>query len=445
MSKRILGRFTPVAVAMLLTTAGSVHASGFALIEQSASGMGNAFAGGSAVAEDASTIYFNPAGMMRLGEGSQIVAGLHFISPTADFKNEGSLSWDGVTPLSGPDSSGGQNGLVPNFYWATDVEEGIKFGIGVNAPFGLSTKYDENWVGRYHAIESSLTTVNINPAFAFNVSDRLSAGFGINIQYIDAKLTNDISYNVVAAGGLLAPAIYPDGRVEVTGDGIGYGFNFGFLYEMETGTRLGLAYRSPVNHRVEGTVNYSPSTLPGNSPPFPPGTTLFNNGDARANITLPESVSVSFFHDINDKLALMGDYTWTRWSRFDELTYEFPSNIPGSSTTEEKWKNSGRVSLGANYRFSPAFMLRLGAAYDNTPIPSDELRTARIPGNDRKWASVGFNWQATRTVGVDVGYSHLFVDDTKISNSESSPDGALLDGTYTASVDILSAQVVWDF
>ncbi len=438
MTKRVLGRFTPVAVAMLLTTAGSVHASGFALIEQSASGMGNAFAGGSAVAEDASTIYFNPAGMMRLGEGDQIVAGLHLISPKADFTNDASAGWGGPYVLTGSDSSGGVNGLVPNFYWSTDVEEGIKFGIGVNAPFGLSTKYDDNWIGRYHAIESALTTVNINPAFAFNVSENVSAGFGLNIQYVDAKLTNAINYNVINS---LPPGTLPDGTVEVEGSGIGFGFNFGFLWDLQQGTRLGLAYRSMVEHRVDGTVKYSSPA------PFTvaPGVTAFNDGDARASITLPETVSVSFFHDINDKWAVMGDYTWTRWSRFDELTYEFPGNIPGSSTTEQQWKDSGRISLGANYRFTPAFMLRLGAAYDNTPIPSAELRTARIPGNDRTWASIGFNWQATKTVGVDVGYAHLFVDDTKISNTESSPDGALLDGTYKASVDILSAQVVWDF
>jgi long-chain fatty acid transport protein len=438
MTKRVLGRFAPVAVAMLLTTAGSVHAAGFALIEQSASGMGNAFAGGSAVAEDASTIYFNPAGMMRLGEGDQIVGGLHFLSPKADFKNENSAGWGGPYTLTGSDSSGGVNGLVPNFYWATDVEEGIKFGIGVNAPFGLSTKYDDNWIGRYHAIESALTTVNVNPAFAFNLNDNLSAGFGLNIQYVDAKLTNAVNYDVITAS---APGTLGDGTVKVEGDGIGFGFNFGFLYEMETGTRLGLAYRSMINHRVEGTVDYSsPAPIP-----VAPGVTAFNNGDARASITLPETVSVSFFHDINDKWAVMGDYTWTRWSRFAELTYDFPGNFPSSSTTEEQWNDAGRVSLGANYRINPAWMLRLGAAYDQSPIPSDELRTARIPGNDRTWATVGFNWQATKTLGVDVGYAHLFVDDTKISNTESSPDGALLDGTYTASVDILSAQVVWDF
>jgi long-chain fatty acid transport protein len=141
----------------------------------------------------------------------------------------------------------------------------------------------------------------------------------------------------------------------------------------------------------------------------------------------------------------MGDYTWTRWSRFQELTFNYPGNFPGSGTNTYNWEDSSRFALGANYKFTPAFMLRLGAAYDNTPIPSPELRAARVPGNDRTWASIGFNWQVSKTVGVDVGYSHLFVDDTKINNSESTPPGATLTGTYDSSVDILSVGLVWDF
>jgi long-chain fatty acid transport protein len=452
MQKTKMLRLAPVACALALTgMTTSVHAAGFALIDQSASMIGNAVAGGAAAAYDASTIYYNPAGMMHLNKGNQIVAGLTIVQPTADFSDGGSTDWLGNS-LSDPPyslkttSSGGVTGYVPNFYLATDINDGeAKFGLGINAPFGLSTKYDEDWVGKYHAIESELLTLNINPSVAFNFTEKLAAGFGINIQYVDARLTNDISYNAVAGGGLLAPAIYPDGRVEVKGDGVGFGFNLGLLYQMEQGTKLGISYRSPIEHRVDGTVSYSNGSLPGATPPFPAGTTLFNGGDAKASLTLPEMVSTSFYHDINNKWAVMGDWTWTRWSRFQELTYEFPGDIPGSSTTEEQWKDSSRFALGANYRVNPAWLLRAGVAYDNTPIPSDELRTARIPGNDRTWASIGFNWQASKTVGVDVGYSHLFVDDTSINNTESAPGGATLVGTYEASVDILSAGLVWDF
>jgi long-chain fatty acid transport protein len=442
MRKKKMIRLAPVACALALTgMASTVHAAGFALIEQSASMMGNAFAGGAASPYDASTIYFNPAGMMHLEKGDQIVAGLHIVRPTADFTDEGSIDWTGANEfvadygLNGT-SSGGVTGYVPNFYWATDINDGnAKFGLGINAPFGLSTKYDEDWSGKYHAIESELLTVNINPSVAFNLTDKLSAGVGVNIQYVDARLTNDLNYAAVF-NPVALPTTALDGRVEVKGDGVGFGFNLGLLYQMERGTKLGISYRSKIDHRVDGTVSYS------NTAAYDPA---FQSGDAKAAITLPEMVSTSFYHDINDKWAVMGDWTWTRWSRFSELTYEFPGGIPGSSTTEEKWKDSNRFALGANYRINPAWLLRVGAAYDNTPIPSDELRTARIPGNDRKWASIGFNWQASKTVGVDVGYSHLFVDDTKINNTESAPKDATLIGTYEASVDILSAQVVWDF
>ena len=167
---------------------GMAAASGFAITENSASGMGNAFAGAAASAEDASTIWFNPAGMMKL-QGSQVVVGLHVIHPEASFTNKGSTTASGI-PLSGGNDDGGQDALVPNFYWLTGLNERTRFGLGINAPFGLRTEYDDTWVGRYHAVKTELRTLNINPSIAFQANERLALGGGIDILLVNATFTN---------------------------------------------------------------------------------------------------------------------------------------------------------------------------------------------------------------------------------------------------------------
>lgn len=443
MGKRGVLRLAPLAIAMsLLGLSSTAGASGFAIIEQSASQQGNAVAGGAAVAEDATTIFFNPAGMMRLSSGNQIVLGGHIVDSTADFTNDGSISYMGG-PLTGPNSDGGTVGFVPNFYWSTDLMDGAKFGIGVNAPFGLTTKYDEDWVGRYHAIQSTLQTLNINPAIAFAMNDQWSMGLGVDIMYIKAKLTNDLNYNVICGGsgavcsGANAP--YADGQSEVDGSGLGYGYNLGLLYEPTDKTRMGFAYRSSISQKLTGTASFNaPSNFTADFA-YP----AFQQTDASASIDLPESTSLSIYHDITASWAIMADWSWTRWSRFKQLTYNFANPYQPSATTEENWKDSNRFALGANYRLNTRWLLRAGVAYDNTPVPSDQYRTPRIPDNDRTWASLGFNWKASKTMAVDVAYSHLFVPETSIYDAQST--GGILIGTYDSSVDIFSAQLVWDF
>jgi long-chain fatty acid transport protein len=163
--------------------ANPAQGAGFALIEQNASGLGNAYAGQAAVAEDASTIFFNPAGLTYV-EGRQVVAAGHLIMPSAEFSDAGS-----TLAIRGDGGDAGVTAFVPNFYYAMDVTPDLKFGLGVNAPFGLTTEYDDTWAGQVQAIKSDLKTVNVNPALGWRVNDRLSLGFGLNWQYIEAELT----------------------------------------------------------------------------------------------------------------------------------------------------------------------------------------------------------------------------------------------------------------
>jgi len=396
------------------------QAAGFALIEQSASGMGNAFAGGSAVAEDASTIYFNPAGMTYI-QGTQIAGAIHLIKPTAEFNDQGSVK--GVNrPFGSLGGDAGDLAFVPNFYYKRDLNDKVKFGLGINAPFGLKTEYDKDWVGRFQAIKSELKTININPAIAFKVNDQLSVGAGVSAMWAQAELTSAV--NLVAS----------ERTSKVKGDDWGFGFNLGAIYQATEDTRFGIAYRSKVDQHLDGNVKFSTSSAP--TP----------NSGVKADITLPETLSISTFSRVNDTWDLMGDVTWTRWSQFQELAVYRDSGALLTKTTEN-CDNTLRYSIGANYHYSDAIKLRAGLAYDEEAV-SDEFRTARIPGNDRKWLSLGAGWQITPASKLDIGYAHLFISDAKISDKQNAAalgrKGDLI-GSYDGSVDILSMQYTHNF
>lgn len=405
--------------AALLATPMMSNAAGFALIEQSGSGMGNAYAGAAAVAEDASTIYFNPAGMTYI-EGTQVVGALHLIRPRGEFNNEGSVAGQG-RPLGGEGGNIGDLAFVPNFYYKRDISETVKFGLGVGAPFGLKTEYDKNWLGRFQGIKSDLKTVNINPALAFKVNDQLSVGFGINAMWIQAELTSAV--NLVAA----------ERTSKVKGDDWGFGYNLGAIYQITEATRLGLAYRSKVDQHLKGDVKFSVS-----GGPTP-------NGDVNAEVTLPETLSLSSFTKLNDTWDLLADVTWTKWSRFRELAVYRDSGALLTSTPEN-WNNTMRYSIALNYKYSDTLKLRAGLAYDEEAI-DDEFRTVRIPGNDRKWLALGAGWQATPNTKLDIGYAHLFISDPSIDDNQTTvvPGRGRVTGDYDASVDMVSVQVTHNF
>ena len=409
---------------VIFTTPLVANAAGFALIEQSASGMGNAYAGGGAVAEDASTIYSNPAGMTYI-EGTQLVGALHLIKPNAAFNDNGSVkafsSPAALVPAGGNGGDAGNLAFVPNIYFKTDLSDSIKLGVGVNAPFGLKTEYDPTWLGRFQAIKSEVKTVNINPALAIKVNNQLSLGFGVSAMWAQATLTRAVN-RVIA----------PETTVKIKGDDWGFGFNLGAIYQATPDTRIGAAYRSKVDQVLEGD---SSSAL----------VAALNTG-VKASISLPENFSVSVFSRLNNTWDLMGDVTWTHWSRFKELRIDFANALPDSVTTEN-WSNTMRYSIGANYHYSDAIKLRAGLAYDEEAL-SDQYRTARIPGNDRKWVSLGANWKATPNSSLDVGYSHLFISDASINDDQSAAAkgrNGIVKGSYDGNVDILSLQYTHNF
>lgn len=407
-----------------LLNATSAGAAGFALIEQSASGMGNAFAGAAAEAEDASTIYFNPAGMSYLPDSQLVVAG-HILKTSGDFSNNGSVAGAGK-PLNGEGGDFGDWALLPNLYYSHAVTPNIRLGLGISAPFGLKTEYDDNWLGRFQAIKSEIKTVNINPSLSIKVNDSLSLGMGVSAMRTSATLTRAVNFGLAG-----------EGYARIKGDDWGYGFNLGAIFQATPDTRIGLAYRSKVRQELDGSVKFRrPAAVPVAAAP---------DSGITADVTLPENASLSLFSKINDQWDLMGDVTWTHWSRLKELRILRDSGAL-LSLTPENWENTLRYSLGANYRYSDNLKLRAGIAYDQEAI-RDQYRTARIPGNDRTWLSLGAQYKVSTSGVVDVGYSHLFLKDAPINIVDSAAVAAngRIKGEYEGDVNILSVQYTHNF
>lgn len=415
----------------LLNNLALTKAAGFGLIEQSAT-MGNAFAGGAAAAEDASTIYFNPAGMTYLPD-NQLVMGIEAARPSANFDNNGShrsaLTGDFATS-GGDGGDGGSWAFIPNIYFAKEVTPDIWLGIGISPLFGLKTEYDKNWVGRYQAIKSDLKTISINPSIAFKANDQISLGFGLSAMRAQAELTN-----AVDIGSLIGKPQQRDGLATVKGDDWGVGWNAGAIWQASEATRIGLSYRSRVHQTLDGTVSFTNT----------PNISRFAKGGITAKLVTPDSFSFALFHQMSHQWDISSDIVWTGWSSFKDLTVIRDSGT-NLSSIPQNWNNAIRVAVGSSYKYDDSLKLRAGIAYDESPV-SDTYRTPRIPDSDRIWLSVGGGYKVTPFSSLDIAYTHIFFKNSTQNkvNDSPAPLNDTLKGSYDNYANVLSVQYTHSF
>jgi len=424
------------------------EAAGFAIREQSGTALGNAFAGGTAGADDISYMFFNPAGLTR-HDGNRVVTTASYVAPHAEMKG-GTANTVLGTPLSGGFGGGdlAKDAVVPAFYAMLDLHPDVRLGLGINAPFGLVTEYDEGWIGRYHALRSELKNLNVNPVVAYRVNDWLSIGGGLQASYVDGELTNAIDFGTIDAvlfsGAFGGTPGQDDGRVKLTGDDWGFGYNLGILVEPWDGTRFGLAYRSKISHELKGDAEFE---LGGVGGAISAASGQFVDTGAKLSTEFPESVSFGVHHDINERFSVMGQVTWTRWSRFKELRVRFDNPLQADSVTDESWNDSWFVALGVTYRPDDDWTLRAGVAFDQEPIP-DRTRTPRIPGEDKTWISLGASYRPIENLTVSAAYTHNFVKDSSVgltTNGIGNTFRGDLSGKFRGAVDIFGLQVSYRF
>ena len=462
---------TPVssaAIAMIVALgATSSFAAGFLINESSASGLGNAFAGGAAAAEDATTLWSNAAGMSRI-RGRQAVGAIHLITPSIKFNNEASSQSLPGTPLGGNGGDAGGLNVVPNLYLVTPIDSQWSVGLGVSAPWGLVTEYEDGWIGRFQAIKSSIKTINVNPALSWKAAPNLALGFGLNFQRIEAEFTNQVNYSAALLGAAVRPpaSIAPgsptfnaiaqstaglESSARIEGSDNGFGWNAGVLFDLDDKSRVGAQYRSSIKYTINGDATFSNPT-----PVVPPAlapvvgalsaginsTLLFNTG-VSSEVKIPAIFNLSYFATLNDRWDLMADAQWTQWSTIENLTF-VRDNGTVLQSTPENFKDSWKFAVGANYRYSSAWMLRGGLAFDQSPV-QDAYRTPRLPDNDRTWLTAGAQYVASPQLKFDFGGAYVWVKKAAINADGSSSGAGVLNGHYNGNTVILSAQANYAF
>ena len=456
--RRFILRSAPIAVVAAVSAPAS--AAFFQIAEQSASGIGNAFAGGAALAEDASVVWYNPAGMTRL-KSAQLVAGGSYLVPSFKAINVKASVPALNQPIGGGGGDAGEAALVPSLYATFPVSTRFSLGAGVNAPFGLATNYPDAWAGRYYALRSDIKTVNLNLGGAYKVHDLLSAGLGVNYQHLDAELTQAVDFATLCtaaglagipntcglSGGFSQPNNPNDGKAKITASGNAWGYNAG-LFSQLGDTRIGLSYRSKMKYKLKGAFDIT-------SPPNVPNTLLTNanfrlvDSGARADVTLPSTVSLSAVQEIGSRWTVMADVTRTNWSALPELRIMFDSG-QGDQVVTLNLKNVYRYSVGATYRVDDSWALRTGVALDRSPVPDAADRTPRLPDSDRTWLSLGAGWKASATWNYDFAYTYVKLANSSVQKTDggAGTENAFrgnLSADYKGSVQIFSAQARWTF
>ena len=401
--------------ALVLTVfSGAASASGFQLFEQNASGIGNAYAGSAAVAENASTIYFNPAGMTQL-QKLEVSGGVSVVKPSFSFNNKGS-SVDGLTGTGDGGDAGGW-GFVPNGYASWGVTKDLYVGIGISAPFGLKTEYDDRWVGAAQSRMFEIKTINVNPSIAYRLNEKVSLGFGLNWQKIDA------TYERLA--GINVPSV---AKLTLSDDA--WGWNAGALFTLSPSTKVGISYRSSIKYKTEGHTNLNGAWL----------------NDSKASLTLPDTAILSVTQKLSDRWEMLGDISWTGWSSIPKVNI-LKADGSLAQVLDTEFKDAWRVALGANYQLNSAWKLKYGIAYDQTPVRGATTRLVSLPDNDRVWLSFGAQWVPDKAQKIDLGVAYIYVRDSKIRNDQTSvtPSRGYVAGEYSGNIWVLGAQYSYAF
>lgn len=413
-----------IIVATLALAGRTACASGFYLTQQTVSSVGRATAGQAAIASDAGTVVSNPAGMTEL-DGAQIVAGANVLLPKTSFRNRGSSA---ATPGTGggelryPGTSGGNPfGIeaLPSAYAALPLPgSDVWLGIGVTSPFGLGQDYGSDWFGRYDSIESSLYTVDVSLAVAYRVFDDLSVGAGLNVQSIDVRLMNAVP-DTLAVGG---PTVASDGRSVLRGDDVSLGFNAGVLFKPLPGTRIGIHYRSAITHTLKGRASISGL---GDDLAAAEGSV-----NAKAEIHLPDIVSLGVAQAVGSRLTLLGEVQWFNWSRFGEVRVRPEGADADEIVLPQDYTDSWAFAIGGEYRWSDDLDLRAGVRYERTPT-SDRYRSTTVPEGNNVSAGLGLSYELLEAVTIDLAAFHTRAEAGNVSLSRTFFAGTPAEGTVT--------------
>lgn len=422
------------AAAAALVSTSSVYAAGFMLSEQSVAGLGRAYAGAGIVGDDLSAVWYNPAGMVLL-PGTQVQAGGVYVDLDLSYKGD-----DGET------ENGSKYGVpIPNFFFTRQMNDSMWFGLGLTVPYGLATEYSRTWKNINRGMNAEIKVFDLNPNIAWKISDKLSIGAGISLQYADAQYET----------GVMSVAY---GRLDV--DSFAWGANIGVMWSPTDTLRFGLSYRSQVNHHADGDLRVGLTQLAGGDPTNRSYIAEF--GDASASLSAPQTVLLTGTWEATPQLRLSALIRWADWSSFDTLSVnadlssismnlpdDFPvGNLPNLAGmlpigVENKWQDTWLFTIGADYVINNAWTVRAGVGYETSPIDDDSYRTALIPDSDRLWLSIGATWHVTENLQGDFGFTWLHgIGSAPLYDA---PKGSRVGEFDTLDAYLFGAQMVYRF
>ena len=419
-------------------------ASSFQLLEQSPAHMGKAFAGTASDIADASTVYFNPAGMTRL-DGANFTLGGNLVSTDARFVDDGST-------YPGEGGRTEEDGFIPNAYLVLPLSDSFSLGLGAGGPFGLASDFGTTWPGRYSATFSELEVANLNLTAAWAPNDMFSFGLGVNYQRIDVTLESQVDSTLG-----VNPDPSTDSSAHIEGDDDGFVIDASILFTPSRYTNIGLLWREGGEFSLDGEAAFdlnaacSPGAgFPTGAPPAPTTGTLCAGalaplgGDVVADVTLPDTITLSASHWFNDMWALHADISQTQWSSIQTVTVMNVENQVPVDQLELRYDDTLRYALGTSIKTTPATTWRLGVAFDEAPQTDPEFVSPRIPDADRTWLALGLNLMLSDALSMDISYAHLFVDDVNLVEVNEM-NGRTLQGHFDSEVSIVAAQLNWRF
>jgi len=435
-----------LALGVALACTSAAHAAAFQLKENSAKGLGRAFAGSISAPGDASVVGGNPAAMRHL-DGRQFQADLSVISFSAEFNGRGDYLNGAGGPISGGDGGdAGKVAPVPAAYFHVPFGENDQyhFGVSLHAPFGFGTKYDRDWMGRYNATKTDLEAIDLGFAFSYDINPYLSFGASVFVEHLSIELQSAVDFGTALRAAGYTPGSL-DGYSTIKGSNNEVGFTLGGLFSFTENTHLGLNYRSKVTHKIDdgdaifvvpGAARTILDALGRNND--------FTNTKGRAEVSLPAVITASLTHTINDRWTVMADVSHTRWeTAFDQVTVRFDSGQM-DNRLEFNYQNTTFGSIGAEYKMSDTVTLRSGIAYDPTPT-TYQYRDVRVPDQTRKWLSLGLSWTPSEKVEYNFGYTHLFVSDPNVDTGRDRGTLNRMRGNFDVNGDIFAASMNYKF
>ncbi|EKO3427245.1 outer membrane protein transport protein [Vibrio fluvialis] len=424
-------KFLSIAVACGLASVSNLtQAAGFQLAEYSATGLGRAYAGEAAIADNAGSQWRNPA-MLTYLKGTQISAGALYVNPNVDV--EGDVSFYGSTS-STSSSDYANDAVIPNFYISHQVNEKWALGLAFGTNYGMETELDSGFAASHFGDEAMVTTMEANANIAYQLTETVSIGGGIRYVMGEGHFGAKSPAQTEALGLTKGTTLK-----YMEGDDTSWGWQAGAAWQMTPNNRVGFAYKSEVDLKLSGSANIYVQSY---------GKVLSDTGYMM--LTLPATAELSTYHQLTDQFALHTSINWTDWSSFEKLQAELDT-MGTVMVKEENWKDNYRFAVGATYQVDPKLALRSGVAYDTAAV-STKNRTITIPETDRIWLSVGAGYDVTEQLTLDAAFTYIFAKDADIlesrgydSDNSAEKVGGQFDGQMTGNVWIVGVQASYRF